>query len=660
MASLSFSPTGSQLDNDSIADLQVNPDEKFSVSFELDTSGLDNNLLFLELQGDIDITELLPIAIARTDDGIALLPDVNIVEESMGDNFASQIFTLSGLPGAAPDTIEIIIEGEYAAVADLKNDGQPDLGITVLRAIDVNGKDVTNLFQPLNQAIDIQPFPVVSIDLEPTLIIEGGDAQTVIFNLSEPAPPGGLIVDTLIIDSDTETDTIPVFEQAQNLIDAEEVVENGQAIARFIIEEGATQASLDFAAIKDGVVEGTEGFSLELLPRDGYTIDPDNNTVTSTIIDADTVPVVSIDLEPNFLIEGGEFQSLSFNLSEPAPPGGLVVDALLIDPDNDTGDVTGVPDLVQNIDNAELVVENGQLITRFTITEGATQANFGFAAVEDNRVEGNEIFSLTLLPRDGYTIDSDNSIATSVIVDADTVINGTVNDDLLNGTDRVNSIFGNTGDDAIFGNGGEDALFGEEGNDLLISAESNDFLDGGKGNDRLVANGGDDILLGNDGRDRLIGGDGLDTLTGGNDNDTLVGDKGNDILNGDRGDDRLIGIDINSNELGSNENDTLTGGSGVDTFVLGIETGVFYDDGDINSFGDSDFALITDFNAPEDSIQLFGFAEQYSLDFLPNSAGSLDAQLIYDSGIASGSELIAVIKNVTADLSLDDPAFTFV
>ncbi len=86
MASLSFSPIGSQLDNDSIPDLQLNTGEDFSVSFELDTSGLDNNLLFLELQGDIDFTELSPIMTVRTDEGISLLPDLSIVEESTGDN----------------------------------------------------------------------------------------------------------------------------------------------------------------------------------------------------------------------------------------------------------------------------------------------------------------------------------------------------------------------------------------------------------------------------------------------------------------------------------------------------------------------------------------------------------------------------------------------
>ena len=157
-----------------------------------------------------------------------------------------------------------------------------------------------------------------------------------------------------------------------------------------------------------------------------------------------------------------------------------------------------------------------------------------------------------------------------------------------------------------------------------------------------------------------MGGDGLDTLNGGNGRDTLVGGKESDLLNGGRGNDRLIGVDINSSELGRGENDTLTGGSGADTFVLGIETGVFYDDGNSFDSGEPDLARITDFNAQEDTIQLFGFADQYSLDFLPNSAGNVDARLIYDPGIASGSELIALLENVSTDLSINDSAFTFI
>ncbi len=534
MASVSFFPIGSQLDNDLIQDLQVNVGDRFRVTFELDTSGLNANLQSIDIQVDQDLVEL-DLSAVRTDFDQTAFPNFSFSGSPQGDNLFSAVFERSGPPGAVPDRIEVIVEGELTALSDLENDGQPDLGITVVKAIDANGEDVINLFEPLNQAIDVQPFPVVSIGLEPTFIIEGGQAQTVTLNLSEPAPPGGLVVDALITDSDTETDTNPIFDQAQNLVDAEVVLENGQAIARFTIAEGATQASLDFAAFEDNQVEGYETFSLTVLPRDGYNLDPDNRSVTSAIIDLDNV------------------------------------------------------------------------------------------------------------------------------------IDGTPSDDLLNGTDEVDAIFGEGGNDAIFGNGGADALFGGEGKDLVVGSVNNDFLDGGNDfldggldNDKLFGDDGEDFLFGDDGRDRLLGGGGADPLNGGNGEDTLVGGKESDLLNGGSGDDRLIGVDINSKELGRGENDILTGSSGADTFVLGIETGSFYDDGNSFSSGDADFARITDFNAEEDRIQLFDFADRYSLDFLANSAGNVDARLIYDPGIASGSELIALLENVSPDLRIEEPAFTFI
>ncbi len=59
-------------------------------------------------------------------------------------------------------------------------------------------------------------------------------------------------------------------------------------------------------------------------------------------------------------------------------------------------------------------------------------------------------------------------------------------------------------------------------------------------------------------------------------------------------------------------------------------------------------------------MQLFGSSPEYLLDFLPGSTGNLDAKLIYDPGASAGSELIALIENVTDDLSLRDSAFVFV
>jgi hypothetical protein len=41
MASVTFTPSGTQLDNDEIADIQVDKSDRFGFNFTLDTSGLD-------------------------------------------------------------------------------------------------------------------------------------------------------------------------------------------------------------------------------------------------------------------------------------------------------------------------------------------------------------------------------------------------------------------------------------------------------------------------------------------------------------------------------------------------------------------------------------------------------------------------------------------
>ena len=527
MASVNFTPTGSQLDSDSIADIPLDSGDRFTASFTLDTSGFDANLQFLKLRlfgdsAEVDLSDTL------TDFFVTTFPDVTVSENNSEGNFLSVVLNIAGDPGAIPNTANVIVESEVTVLDRPINDGIPDIGVTVLEAIDADGNDVTELFAPIQQAIDLQPLPTFSIDIEPSFAIEGREDYTVNFFLSEPAPPGGLPVRVEIIDPDAEGDSIANFAE------------------------------------------------------------------------------------------------------------------------------------VVNIENTEITIENGRAFVDFIFTEGETLASLDFTAVEDNKDEGNEIFSLVLLPGDGYNLDVDRNKITSVIADADLVIDGTADNDFLNGTNDIDTILGKAGNDVIFGNRGADALFGEKGNDVLTGATENNFLNGGKGKDRLFGDGGDDLLFGEKGRDRLFGEAGLDTLEGGNGRDTLVGGNDNDLLIGGKGGDRLIGVDVNNDTPGMDTEDTLTGGSGRDTFVLGNETGVFYDDGDILSFGETDFALITDLNTSKDRIQLFGFAEQYSLDFFPNQANTVDARLIYDSGLDAGTELIARIENVNANLSISDPIFVFV
>ena len=196
-------------------------------------------------------------------------------------------------------------------------------------------------------------------------------------------------------------------------------------------------------------------------------------------------------------------------------------------------------------------------------------------------------------------------------------------------------------------------IFFLSGDDSLNGDDGNDTVEGGIGQDSVAGGVGEDRLLGNSGDDRLSGEDGSDTLIGGFDNDSLDGGAGND---------ELIGVDITDpeSEFGAGERDTFTGGTERDTFVLGDEIRVYYDDGDPLSRGESDFAVITDFDSSLDFIQLSGSAELYSLDFFTSGSGTIDADLIFDPGVSARGELIATLQDVSPELSLSDPSFIFV
>jgi Ca2+-binding RTX toxin-like protein len=243
----------------------------------------------------------------------------------------------------------------------------------------------------------------------------------------------------------------------------------------------------------------------------------------------------------------------------------------------------------------------------------------------------------------------------------DQILGGGGND-IITGGDGIDVIFGDDGpgsgsfgsrNDQISGGRGKDRIFGEAGNDQINGDDGDDNLDGGEGFD---------IISGDNGRDRIFGSSGDDQLFGNTGNDQLNGDTGFDALDGGDGNDRLTGADLSNSQfgLGAGEVDTLTGGIGSDTFILGDATWVYYDDRESTTSGDSDYALITDFSASRDFVQLKGSADFYSFDFFTNSAGVLSAGLIYDPGVVPRGELIAIFENAAPTLRITAPAFRFV
>lgn len=163
---------------------------------------------------------------------------------------------------------------------------------------------------------------------------------------------------------------------------------------------------------------------------------------------------------------------------------------------------------------------------------------------------------------------------------------------------------------------------------------------------------------GTENADFIVGDNKNNKLSGNAGNDTLIGLFGNDTLNGGSGNDTLTGADPNVENTVRREKDILTGGAGTDKYVLGNESGSFYDD-----FGNKDFAKITDFSFGE-QINL-GQGETYNVEqknngfniFVVEDFGrDLIAKVRISSGISSARS--ANNSLIAASSTLDSGALT--
>ena len=189
------------------------------------------------------------------------------------------------------------------------------------------------------------------------------------------------------------------------------------------------------------------------------------------------------------------------------------------------------------------------------------------------------------------------------------------------------------------------AIYGTSAGDILNGTANNDYLYASLGNDELYGQSGSDTLEGHAGQDTLEGGDGDDLLKGGTGNDTVDGGLGDDtIFGGQRG--------------SHTEIDLLSGGAGQDVFYLGSFHGNYY-----SQAGDSDYAVITDFELGQDRIVLD--EGTYILDTPPSSltSGGASGTLVAPGSVATaiyeGTELIGIIQGVdSADLDFSDSGYT--
>ena len=326
-------------------------------------------------------------------------------------------------------------------------------------------------------------LPQVSIKVEPTLIVEGGESQKFTFSFDKPVPPGGLVVSTLITDPDGEGgDTIPNLEETENITDAQQKRENGRLLGEFTIAEGATVASIDFAAKEDNQAEANEDFSLTLLPQDGYTIDLENNVANSVIADADTdvdgtesedrpdddTTAIGIASFEGLQIEGGDGDD-RINGSD----GSDIINS----GDGDDTINSGAGDDTINGGRGNDILDGGagtDVLSLFALNRG--DENIGFVGEPNNFtffVDG--VDEGTFLNIESVRFDNGEVVSTED----------------LDFTDEIASSQGLQ----IEGSNGNDIIVGSDGNDILNGNGGDDILDGGKGNDTLDGGDGTDVLV---------------------------------------------------------------------------------------------------------------------------------------------------------------------
>ncbi|NEN87529.1 MAG: calcium-binding protein [Okeania sp. SIO3H1] len=232
------------------------------------------------------------------------------------------------------------------------------------------------------------------------------------------------------------------------------------------------------------------------------------------------IPTVGIEVEPDTVDEDGDEYTLTFNLSQPAPEGGLRVVWSETDSDDAFGDIDFPPELT-NASNLESLDPVGDELARsaITIEEGATTATVTWTTIFDGEEEGNETTTIELQPEDDYEVDLENQEAQIVIEDTppeeDQLIEGTPQPEVLNGDTGDDTISGLNGADTLAGSFGDDEIIGGRGSDFLYGQDGDDTLEGRPGFDFLFGGDGNDVLNGGQGRDRINSGPGFDLLTGG-------------------------------------------------------------------------------------------------------------------------------------------------
>ncbi|MFT6556759.1 FecR domain-containing protein [Sneathiella sp.] len=190
-----------------------------------------------------------------------------------------------------------------------------------------------------------------------------------------------------------------------------------------------TVSSLDFTvdALVDGLVEGTESFSVSLTGSASETgvateVDTDNNVIQTSVTNIDPAFITFSLTTDQEIVSEGSFANYSLTYSGTMPPEETVsVDVTLTDIDTDTQDYG---DLLAALATAAALVDGVTVVgNTVTFDSSVSQLDFSLALTGGDSVEASEPFTLGLENPDisdgGAAVLGANTSVTTTIEDQD-------------------------------------------------------------------------------------------------------------------------------------------------------------------------------------------------------------------------------------------------
>ena len=545
-------------------------------------------------------------------------PTVSISDAQANEDAETMTFTVSLSQAVAEDVVVTYSTADGSATAGQDYTGVPNGTVTILAGQTEADIDIAITDDQVFEGNEEFTVTLTGVSSGPASVNAAADEGTGTIVEDETAPTVSVSNAQANEDAETMTFTVTLSQEADEDVVVTYSTANDSATAgqdytgvpngTVTILAGQTEADIDIAITDDQVFEANEDFTVTLtgVSSGPASVNPAADEGTGTIVEDETAPTVSIsDAQAN---EDAETMTFTVTLSQAADEDVVVTYSTANGSATAGQDYTGVP--------------NGTV----TILAGETSATFDVAIIDDQAIEGDEDFAVTLtgVSSGPATVNPAADEGSGTIIDDDG--QATEGDDTLVGSPLADVINALGGNDTVTGNEGDDTIDGGADDDRIIwdDGDGSDVIDGGSGTDTVEINGdqanNDGFAISQDEFDQVIvqqsvsgtdvltidGVEDLEINTGGGadiveingtlggtdlsnttitvntgDGDDVVGalqsakaldidgGAGNDILTGGTQDDTIDGGDGNDTINGGAGNDTLLGGDQIDTLIGG-------------------------------------------------------------------------------------------